>query len=170
MWSREPKRTRGGRERNSSFPTPPGRIARFHLRALGLSQGHPDKERRQRREPHPDPILLDRAALVKYRVARGISPRGEAPAVSPPRRRPARSGRPPASSRRPTGSPSAGAPGANRAPHRRRSAHPVKRGTFVQNVHGFLIRSSTSGFCPDATNRVTQELVTPKYRATSAPE
>jgi transposase len=43
-------------------------------------------------------------------------------------------------------------------------------GTFVQYVHSFLMRSSTSGFCPDATNRVTQELVTPKYRATSAPE
>jgi hypothetical protein len=27
-----------------------------------------------------------------------------------------------------------------------------------------------SGFCPEATNQVTQELVTPKYRATSAPE
>ena len=44
------------------------------------------------------------------------------------------------------------------------------RGTFVQNVHNFLIRSSTSGLLPDATNRVTQELVTPKNRATSAPE
>ncbi|MCK4988177.1 MAG: nucleotidyl transferase AbiEii/AbiGii toxin family protein [Desulfobacterales bacterium] len=43
-------------------------------------------------------------------------------------------------------------------------------GTFVQNVHNFLIRSSTSGFLPDVINRVTQELVTPKYRATSAPE
>jgi hypothetical protein len=43
----------------------------------------------------------------------------------------------------------------------------TKMGTFVQNVHNFLIRSSTSGFCPDATNRVTQELVTPKYRATA---
>jgi hypothetical protein len=46
----------------------------------------------------------------------------------------------------------------------------LKMGTFVQNVHSFLIRSSTSGFLPDATNRVTQELVTPEYRATSAPE
>ena len=45
-----------------------------------------------------------------------------------------------------------------------------KGGTFVQNVHRFLIRSSTSGFCPDATNRVTQELLTPKFRATSAPD
>ena len=36
-------------------------------------------------------------------------------------------------------------------------------GTFVQNIHNFLIGSSTSGFIPDATNRVTQELVTPKY-------
>jgi tetratricopeptide (TPR) repeat protein len=45
-----------------------------------------------------------------------------------------------------------------------------KMGTFVQNVHSFLIRSSMSSICPDATNRVTQELVTPKYRATSAPE
>ena len=43
-----------------------------------------------------------------------------------------------------------------------------KMGTFVQNVHSFLIRSSTSGFCPDETSRVTQELVRPKYRATSA--
>ena len=30
-----------------------------------------------------------------------------------------------------------------------------------------LIRSLTSGFCSEATNLVTQELVTPKYRATS---
>jgi len=43
-------------------------------------------------------------------------------------------------------------------------------GTFVQNVHKFLTRSSTSGFLPDATNRVTHELVTPKYRAASAPD
>jgi hypothetical protein len=32
-----------------------------------------------------------------------------------------------------------------------------KRETFVQNVHSFVIRSSTSGFCPDATNRVTHK-------------
>jgi hypothetical protein len=45
-----------------------------------------------------------------------------------------------------------------------------KQGTFVQGIHNFPIRSSTSGFLPEATKRVTQELVTPKYRATSAPE
>ena len=49
------------------------------------------------------------------------------------------------------------------------SATPSKN-RFVQHVHSFMIRSSTSGFCPDATNRVTQELVTPKYRGTSEPE
>jgi hypothetical protein len=32
--------------------------------------------------------------------------------------------------------------------------------TFVQNVHRFLIRPSTLGFCPEATNPVTQELAT----------
>ena len=46
----------------------------------------------------------------------------------------------------------------------------TKQGTFVQGIHNYPIRSSTSGFLPDATKRVTQELVTPKYRATSAPE
>jgi hypothetical protein len=29
----------------------------------------------------------------------------------------------------------------------------------VQKVHSFWIRSSTSGFCPDATNRFTQESI-----------
>jgi hypothetical protein len=42
--------------------------------------------------------------------------------------------------------------------------------TFVQNVHKFLRRSSASGFLLDTTIRGTQELVTPKYRATLAPE
>jgi len=37
--------------------------------------------------------------------------------------------------------------------------------TFVQNVHSFLIRSSTPGFFIDARNRAPQELVTSKYRA-----
>ena len=43
-------------------------------------------------------------------------------------------------------------------------------GDIVQNIHKLLIRSSTSGFAPDETSRVTQELVTPKNRAKSAPE
>jgi hypothetical protein len=36
--------------------------------------------------------------------------------------------------------------------------------------NNFLIRSLTSGFLPDVTTRAAQELVTPKYLATSAPE
>ena len=43
-------------------------------------------------------------------------------------------------------------------------------GTFVQSVHNSLISSSTGGLVSEATIRVTQEFVTPRYRATSAPE
>ena len=35
-----------------------------------------------------------------------------------------------------------------------------KEGTFVQSVHKFVIRSSTSGFLPEATKRVTQSTCT----------
>jgi hypothetical protein len=43
-------------------------------------------------------------------------------------------------------------------------------GDIEQSIYNFLIRLSTSGFMPDTTSRVIQELVAPKYRATSAPE
>jgi hypothetical protein len=36
-------------------------------------------------------------------------------------------------------------------------------GTFVQKIHNLPVRSSTSGFLPDAIKRVTQELVTPGF-------
>jgi len=42
--------------------------------------------------------------------------------------------------------------------------------TFVQNVHNYSITPSISGFFPDERNRVTQEFVTPRCLATSAPE
>jgi len=45
-----------------------------------------------------------------------------------------------------------------------------KVGAILQNVHNFFVRSSTSDFIADTTNLVKQELVTPEYRATSAPE
>jgi len=34
--------------------------------------------------------------------------------------------------------------------------------TFVQRVHNSLISTSTSAFSPDATERITQEVVTPR--------
>ncbi len=43
-------------------------------------------------------------------------------------------------------------------------------GTFVQSVHNSKLMSSISGFFPVDIIRVTQELVTPRYLATSAPE
>ena len=43
-----------------------------------------------------------------------------------------------------------------------------KRG--LQNVHKYYITPSISGFSPDERNRVTQEFVTPRCPATSAPE
>ena len=46
----------------------------------------------------------------------------------------------------------------------------MKRGTFVQSVHRSYINPLISGLTPDAINLVTQEFVTPRCLATSAPE
>jgi hypothetical protein len=35
-----------------------------------------------------------------------------------------------------------------------------QKGTFVQKIHNFTIKSSTSGFSPEATKRVTQSTCT----------
>ena len=42
--------------------------------------------------------------------------------------------------------------------------------TLVLKVQRFSIRSPPSGFFPDDIDRLIQDVVTPKYRATSAPE
>jgi amidophosphoribosyltransferase len=46
----------------------------------------------------------------------------------------------------------------------------VGLGTPVQDIHHFSRRSPTPGVLPDTTNRATQKLVMPAYRATSAPD
>jgi len=46
----------------------------------------------------------------------------------------------------------------------------AKEWTLVQKVHRFSIRFPTSGFFPEDIDRLIHDVVTPTYRATSAPE